>query len=244
MSSLLLLAAALKLRHLLGDDFTGSLVVHSAVLGWEILLGLWLACGVYWQAASRAAIVTFAIFAGVSLAKALGGERTCGCLGEIELSPWIMVIADSCILLALARLREHVPSLSARTSGAVVGVLSVLFAALALSPLGAAGEGTLADVLPAELRRGTWEITVVRPACPTCLAHLRRQRAMPHTRPTKRALLILGSAEPWLAEFYDAFDAHYSVSPAESEGIRTPQHLLVENAAIRHSSSPMSDHDR
>jgi hypothetical protein len=54
----------------------------------ELFVGLCLALNLWRRVTWGAAVLLFAAFAVVALAKIVAGESTCGCFGEIAISPW------------------------------------------------------------------------------------------------------------------------------------------------------------
>jgi hypothetical protein len=63
---------------------------HLQVAGieMEILVGLWLLSGVAIRAAWVVAVGLFVTLAGMSLSLALDGQQSCGCFGQLRVSPW------------------------------------------------------------------------------------------------------------------------------------------------------------
>ena len=132
----LLLAGSLKTY----DAFAGAWTSQpeTAVGRWgmggavalEIVLGLWLLLGHKPVITRKLVYLCFTAFLGVSLAKALARESSCGCFGPVPMNPWITAGMDALVLLALLLFR---PAQSDRTpiqpllAGRVVfGLLGVL----------------------------------------------------------------------------------------------------------------------
>jgi len=135
----LLVAAGLKVHSLAFDPFSqdvyfGSPRLLIASVEVEILLGLWLLSGWLVRAAWVSALGFFGILAGVSSYLALVGQRSCGCLGQVTVSPWVMFGIDVGAVAALAlwrpgRTATSPPAVCARQllkSGAVAAVLLAL----------------------------------------------------------------------------------------------------------------------
>jgi hypothetical protein len=103
---LLLAAAGLK-AHGLALEPTGEHTLLSsprlqiATVEVEVLLGLWLLSGQARRAAWAVALGFFGILAGVSLYLALIGQRSCGCFGEVQVSPWLTLSLDVAAIVAL-----------------------------------------------------------------------------------------------------------------------------------------------
>jgi hypothetical protein len=71
-------------------------------LALETALALWLLCGVYPHLARWATLMAFGLFAVISLARAVSGEASCGCLGALRVSPWVTLAFDlACVALLL-----------------------------------------------------------------------------------------------------------------------------------------------
>jgi hypothetical protein len=222
----------------LASGATGSFPwKQGALVSWELVLALWLASGVLWQAATRTAMGTFGLFASVSLAMAANGRSTCGCMGQVQVSPWLMFTVDASLVVLLACSPGEPPKLTRGTlaalAAAVVAGLSVVFVH---APGGQ--KAMLQDLLPAELRQGTWEVTVVRASCPACDAHLEQVRRDGDDAPRRRALLVLGREEPWLRAHHRSFDAHFAAYPPDSLKIPTPTRLLVLDGVVSQLRSP------
>jgi hypothetical protein len=103
---LLLLAAGLKLYGMDVSPFAqyGRLMnptVQVAAIEWETVLGLWLLTGRKPLGAWLAALLTFLIFAGVSLYLGLIGQASCGCFGSVKASPWYAFAIDMAALVLL-----------------------------------------------------------------------------------------------------------------------------------------------
>lgn len=104
---LLLVAAGLK-AYGLAVDPVSPLGLFSA--GWfqvglielEVLLGLWLLSGVQPLAAWLVASALFGCFAVFSLYQGLVGQTSCGCFGQLSVSPWHALGLDVLALVALA----------------------------------------------------------------------------------------------------------------------------------------------
>jgi hypothetical protein len=102
----LLIAAGLKLHGLAegtagGTAFFASPALQLAVIEAEALIGLWLLSGWASRGAWIAALVLFTLLAAASLYLALTGQRSCGCLGRVTVSPWWMLLVDVSAIAAL-----------------------------------------------------------------------------------------------------------------------------------------------
>jgi hypothetical protein len=107
---LLLVAAGLKVHSLALDPlshgpFLGSPRLLIAAIEVESVLGLWLLSGWSVRAAWMSALGFFTVLAAASLYLALTGQRSCGCLGQVEASPWLMFGLDAGAVAALALCR-------------------------------------------------------------------------------------------------------------------------------------------
>jgi len=72
-----------------------------AVVEFEFFFACWLLAGLLPVWTWRATVVLFAVFAGVSLYKALLGEASCGCFGRVSVNPWFTFSLDVCVLASL-----------------------------------------------------------------------------------------------------------------------------------------------
>lgn len=70
----------------------------------EFILGLWLVSGLRARACRRAALLAFAALFCVAVYLGVVGRATRGCLGRVEMPPWIMAAVDLAILAALWRI--------------------------------------------------------------------------------------------------------------------------------------------
>lgn len=81
----------------------------------ETVLGVWLISGLYERTARRIAILFFAVFMETALWMGLAGQESCGCLGQIRLSPWWVVALDFGILAGLLVVRSPANSRTLQT---------------------------------------------------------------------------------------------------------------------------------
>jgi hypothetical protein len=72
---------------------------------WELLLGVWLLSGWSRVLGWLATLVSFAVFALVSLYLAWIGEAHCDCFGPVKSSPWVTFALDCTVLSALTIFR-------------------------------------------------------------------------------------------------------------------------------------------
>jgi hypothetical protein len=111
------------------------------------MLGLWLISGIYCSYARPIAIISFIAFFEVSLYQALVGERSCGCLGRVTVSPWIMAGVDLAAVVALLVWQPPTPQATIFTHRnrflAVLGVYSVVAGVLLYAMLDYAPQGAL-----------------------------------------------------------------------------------------------------
>jgi len=107
-----------------------SVAVYVQLVVTEFLLGLWLLTGLYWRVTRLIAMLCFFGFLQASLWLALTGERSCGCLGQVELNPWFAVAVDLAILAGLAFL--HLDGLERTVQTHTLTFCGFMVAALAL----------------------------------------------------------------------------------------------------------------
>ncbi len=103
---LLIAAAVLKLNGLAVDPVgrMGLLSVpafQTAVIEFEFFLAAWLLWGKRPLGSWAAAICAFSIFACVSFYQGWIGRASCGCFGQLSVSPWYAFGIDLAVLLAL-----------------------------------------------------------------------------------------------------------------------------------------------
>jgi hypothetical protein len=107
-----------------------------AVVEFELFFGLWLLFGLYPRQTRAAAIGCFALFAAVSLFKALSGAASCGCFGKFAINPWYTFALDCGVLFVLVvwRPQHGVGSvaLPAQGRGARLVAFSAAFACCVL----------------------------------------------------------------------------------------------------------------
>ena len=103
---LILTAAGLKAHQLATEPVVGTFFADSrlfliCLVELELLLGLWLLVGGYPKASWTVALLSFGLFAVVSLYKALSGAASCDCFGKIEVNPWYTLTLDVAVIAAL-----------------------------------------------------------------------------------------------------------------------------------------------
>jgi hypothetical protein len=103
---LLLAAAGLKLNGLAVDP-VGRMGLFTlpafqiAVVEFELFLAVWLLWGRLPLGSWATALGVFTIFAGVSAYQGWIGRASCGCFGQLSVSPWYAFGIDVAVLLAL-----------------------------------------------------------------------------------------------------------------------------------------------
>jgi len=110
LGAILLAAAALKAHQLATEPVIAPGLLNSrwfliSVVEFELLFGLWLLSGLYARPTWYAATGCFVLLAGVSVYKALSGDETCGCFGNVKTHPWWATALDAALVLALLRWR-------------------------------------------------------------------------------------------------------------------------------------------
>jgi hypothetical protein len=71
------------------------------VVEFELIIAIWLLAGLWPTWAWRSVVALFAVFAVVSLSKALAGEASCGCFGQLTVSPWVTSALNATVVAAL-----------------------------------------------------------------------------------------------------------------------------------------------
>jgi uncharacterized protein DUF1573/methylamine utilization protein MauE len=165
LGGLLLLAAGLKMYGLAVEPigragFFSQPWVQTALVEWEIFLGLWLIWGQYRAGAWLFATTTFLIFACFNFWQGWIGQGSCGCFGRLQVNPWLTFAIDLAALGTLISVLRN-----ARIPCAMVGISGILRALLLSTAAVFAALGILAGI-------GT--LTFGSPAA--ALAHLRGER--------------------------------------------------------------------
>lgn len=106
--SVLLAAAILKGTQMAGDPFGRHALFANRTLAilmvmFEGTLGLWLLTGAYPRTARAVGAVCFLTFFVVSARQVALGRSSCGCFGNVELTPWVTAAVDlvAAVLLLL-----------------------------------------------------------------------------------------------------------------------------------------------
>jgi hypothetical protein len=108
---LLLLAAAgskayqMATAPLLATGIPSARWFLIVIVEFELALGLALIAGLWADALRRIAIGTFSLFAIVGLYQGAIGSGSCGCFGDIAVSPWLVFAIDMSALTAFWRCR-------------------------------------------------------------------------------------------------------------------------------------------
>ena len=79
-----------------------------ALIEMELFVGLGLLASCFPWFFQRVALVLFACFLGTALMKVIAGDHSCGCAGNVPLSPWLAVVLDTLVLVALTQWRPEV----------------------------------------------------------------------------------------------------------------------------------------
>jgi hypothetical protein len=111
---ILLGAACAKAVHGLpspiAPEASGSLGGQWTDLGlaaMEAGLAVWLFSGHHPIWAWRTTLGSFVLFAAVSLAKVVAGDASCGCFGDLDVSPWYSLMLDALVIASLIRWRPR-----------------------------------------------------------------------------------------------------------------------------------------
>ncbi len=83
------------------NGFPATRPVLAAVVEFEFLFGAWMIVAFTPRFNRAVGASCFMILGGVSLAKAVSGESTCGCLGPLQISPWYTFAFDMAATVAL-----------------------------------------------------------------------------------------------------------------------------------------------
>lgn len=108
--SLLIVASCLKAHQLLtgpvsGEYWWDARPWQALAVGGELLLAGWMWSGLAPQLTRIFGLGIFSMFSIMTLIKALGGETSCGCFGELTVSPWITLGIDLALWFGFALIR-------------------------------------------------------------------------------------------------------------------------------------------
>ncbi len=144
---MLLVAAGLKV-HQLATEPSPPPLLHSpssaaelislldsrwflfGVVEFELFSGVWFLAGLYPRQTRAAAMACFALFAAVSLVKALSGAACCGCFGRVLVNPWYTAMLDVAAVVALVVCR---PTREPARRGSAVSMSAVWITWLVLA---------------------------------------------------------------------------------------------------------------
>ena len=191
--------------------------LQCSVVVFECGFGLWMLFGFAPQKTRLVAIGCFGIFSLVSGYHAFLGEATCGCLGVVQVSPWVMLGVDltAVILLAWLEPRSRFDGRSDRQAflwlATTVGWAGLIWA-IAIVPATTTirlEPGTfLGRCLPILARidvgdrigRGDWTILFFRHNCPACRREIPLMGQRAHKWPTSRRLAFIEIPEKLAGE--------------------------------------------
>ena len=129
---ILLGAVALKVQGMTAGGVGESLALFSPrvqLLGLEAeaLVGVWLVSGYAHRIAWLAGVALFTLLAAVSIYLVAVGQKSCGCFGRVEVSPWVSLALDVTCVAALVAIRPtgFGQQFSPRGVLTVVGLLAV-----------------------------------------------------------------------------------------------------------------------
>lgn len=223
--AVLLITACLKAHHAVVQplDSTVEVVAYVLIVA-ESTIGMWLTIGTPNILTWRITVVGFAVLAGVSAVKALGGATSCGCFGAINVSPWFTLTFDSAILTVLLtiprgaiKVRTSPPTSREFVAGGIVATSLIAVAMFGQSRFvrteGSDEFGKLAVLDPkswpgkpftlinevkieGDLSRGSWEILLFRHDCQVCHDVMRLiERTPQEVNLAKTALVAINRLE-------------------------------------------------
>jgi hypothetical protein len=158
--SLLLLAAALKVQHLLRPeqpttDFLGSRWFLVGLVDVEVLTGLALVLG-FWRALTRSVcVLLFLGFLASSAYRVAAGAKSCACLGSVDVGPLAMTTLDAVVLAALWLWRPPLCAIGRKRFGLVAPLLMTSSVVLATSWFVWTDPKPLVTVFPSVVDLGT-----------------------------------------------------------------------------------------
>lgn len=193
----LLIAAVLKGQELVAVAVNSVTQwwLQTALVGFEFCLGIWLLSGLYSRYARWVAMGTFVCFLVVATFQAVMGKVSCGCLGAMQVAPWITAAFDAGALIALSITVPLVQeTLPIKNRGfrlvSVFGLLMLGSGAFAIAAISARGPTLVVSPTPIDMgivpQKGKkiqefWiantgsvsvEITKVETTCPCVLVKL------------------------------------------------------------------------
>jgi hypothetical protein len=133
----LLTAAILKAQRLLTEPALGTGLFESRwfqvlLVEGEVGCGLALALGLWPRITRGAALLLFAAFFGVALAKVLSGARSCACFGNVQVRPWLAVLLDAGLVSALWCCQPAAPATGSHRFALTAGLFALLLFPIAL----------------------------------------------------------------------------------------------------------------
>jgi hypothetical protein len=131
-------------------------------LGLALVARLWL--GIVWPVA----ILTFGVFATISLYRGAAGADSCGCLGVVTTSPWTMLIVDLAVFVCLLRFRPLAAPIENPQPVASLRPQHSFISAVVFLAFGVPGAIAMARLNPTSLRAdgdfsGDSSIVVIEP---------------------------------------------------------------------------------
>ena len=87
--------------------FLGGRRIDLGLAAMEAGVAVWLFSGHHPIWAWRTTLGSFVLFAAVSLAKVLAGDNSCGCFGDLNVSPWFSFVLDALVIASLIRWRPR-----------------------------------------------------------------------------------------------------------------------------------------
>jgi hypothetical protein len=200
--ALLITAASLKTYQLATNPALGALYgsrwLSAGLIQYEYVLAVWLISGQWSKWCRRIAIATFVAFAVVAGYLAVTSAASCGCFGDIAVSPWIVVGVDCVSVLLMWHWKpNHSDGVAESEQGLPRLVVVSLFVAIISIPLLAAlSRGRLGSVpvvllepekwigsrfpllhdidIGEQLANGSWVVVLYHHDCSHCQAVLPR----------------------------------------------------------------------
>lgn len=90
----------------------------------ELFLGLWLLSGLLPGAARLLTTFVFACFTLVALGRGVAGEASCGCFGNLSVTPWLAVALDLTLFVLLLAVRVPAPTRETHRTGFALAVIA------------------------------------------------------------------------------------------------------------------------
>jgi hypothetical protein len=232
----------------------------------EGILSLWLLAGYRWGLLRMVLAAWFAALAGASTVKIFRGEVSCGCFGQVQVSPWITLGIDVAALVALG-LATSGSFRALRRAGLIAAQLAIaaLLGSVAFSFRASAEPAGLVTLEPADwigkpwplmkyvdqrdvISRGKWVVLLYTPQCRNCMAAIEEYDALATTWQANHLAARVALIDVTASSSNDD-TAEFSALPGKLDAppgwlIHTPTIVLLRDGTVMSTcqSSPECQH--